>query len=80
MRNATADEDVFKATATVQVAGNVTKMTSPQRCGTVDNPHTFVVDLPRCQLCNKHIRDIHISDHIIDSGRVKDYQRRKLGL
>ena len=55
-------------------------MTNPQRCGTVDNPHIFVADLRRCHLCNKHIRDIHISDHIIDSGRVKDYQRRKLGL
>ena len=56
-------------------------MTNPQRCGTVDNPHIFVgKDIRRCQVCNKHIRDIHISDHILDSGRVKDYQRRKLGL
>ena len=41
-------------------------MTNPQRCGTVDNAHIFVKDLPRCQVCNKHIRDIHISDHIIE--------------
>jgi hypothetical protein len=63
---------------------SVAALTNPQRCGTIDNPHTFVKDLRRCQLCNKHIRDIHIADHIIDgspnSARVKDYQRRKLGL
>ena len=39
-------------------------MTSPQRCGTVDNPHIFVEDLRRCQLCNKHIRDVHIGDRV----------------
>ncbi len=59
-------------------------MASPQRCGTVDNPHIFVEDLRRCQRCNKHIRDVHIADHILDGGspngaRVKDYQRRRLG-
>jgi len=44
-------------------------MVSPQRCGTVDNPHIFVgKDSRRCQLCNKHIRDVHISDHILDGG------------
>jgi len=43
---------------------SVAAMTNPQRCGTIDNPHTFVKDLRRCQLCNKHIRDIHISDYI----------------
>ena len=41
-------------------------MTNPQRCGTVDKAHIIVKDLPRCQVCNKHIRDIHISDHIIE--------------
>jgi len=61
-------------------------MVSPQRCGAVDKPHIFVgKDSRRCQLCNKHIRDVHISDHILDGGspngtRVKDSQRRKLGL
>ena len=65
-------------------------MTSTQRCGAVDNPHIFLIsrrskDSNRCQLCNKHIRDVHIADHILDGGspngaRVKDYQRRKLGI
>ncbi|SVD41246.1 uncharacterized protein METZ01_LOCUS394100 [marine metagenome] len=41
-------------------------MTSPQRCGTVDNPHKFDPDVvvPRCTKCNKHLRDIHVSDSI----------------
>ena len=64
-------------------------MVSPQRCGAVDNPHVFLIsrrskDSNRCQLCNKHIRDVHIADYLIDGSpngaRVKDYQRRKLGL
>jgi hypothetical protein len=64
-------------------------MTNSQRCGTIDNAHIFIVtrrstDSSRCQLCNKHIRDVHISDHIVDgsanSARIKNSQRRKLGL
>ena len=41
-------------------------MASPQRCGTVDNPHKFDPDVvvPRCTKCNKHLRDIHVSDSI----------------
>jgi len=40
-------------------------MVSPQRCGAVDKPHIFVADSRRCQLCNKHIRDVHIADHLV---------------
>jgi len=45
-------------------------MTNPRRCGTVDNPHIFVririgKNLRRCHICNKHIRDVHIADHLI---------------
>ena len=40
-------------------------MVSPQRCGAVDKPHRFVTSSRRCQLCNKHLRDMHISDHYI---------------
>ena len=40
-------------------------MVSPQRCGATDNPHTFDPDVSRrCKKCNKHLRDIHISDSI----------------
>jgi len=43
---------------------------SPKRCGTVDNPHIFAririgKNLRRCHICNKHIRDVHIADHLI---------------
>ena len=55
-------------------------MISPQRCGTVDNPHIFVgKDIRRCQLCNKHIRDVHIADHIIDNGREQIDRMKELG-
>ena len=40
-------------------------MISTQRCGAVDNPHKFDADVSRrCKKCNKHLRDIHISDSI----------------
>ena len=40
-------------------------MTSTQRCGTIDRPHHFKDDDRRCQHCDKHIRDVHIADHLI---------------
>ena len=63
-------------------------MISPQRCGTVDKPHIFVQirigkNLRRCQLCNKHIRDVHISDYLIDSDYPKSKEigtKEQLGL
>jgi hypothetical protein len=44
---------------------------NPQRCGVVDNPHIFASnDSPRCQLCNIHIRDVHVSDHLTDTDET----------